>query len=145
MSFIISFKWYSGEVPDEPLLQIREDFLDEVEASFASKKKNWLCAQCKTCHGIIYCFLIQLNVNGDMNGTEVESKIIQILGLHRVRDTCVPLEERPGPLSCKSRCYCQARNIGNNPSGFSKVIRIYEGIHISLLWADNREKQIFLS
>lgn len=119
MSFIISFKWYSWEVLDEPLLQIREELLDEVEASFATKKKNWLCAQCRTCHGIICCFLIQLNVNGDMNGTEAESNTVQVLGLHRVRDTCVHLEERLGLHSCKNRCYCQAKNIGNSPSGFS--------------------------
>ncbi|POI34382.1 hypothetical protein CIB84_001866 [Bambusicola thoracicus] len=88
---------------------------------------------------------LSLNVNGDMNGTEAESNTIQVLGLHRVRDTCVHLEERLGPHSCKNRRYCQARNIGNSPSGFSKVTRIYEDTHISLLQAEDRDKQIFSS
>lgn len=108
-----------------PLLWMREELLDEIKSSFTNKKKNWLCAQYKTYYGIICYFLIKLNVNDDMHGTEVEKHAIHVLGLHLVRNTYAHQEERLSPHSCQNRCNCQARNIVNNPTGFSEAIRMY--------------------
>lgn len=129
MPFIISFKWYPAEVLDVPLLCMREELLDEIKPSFTNKKKNWLCARCRTYYGIICCFLIKLNVNDDMHATEVEKHAIHVLRLHLVRNTYAHQEERLSPHSWKNRCNCQARNIVNNPIGFSEAIRMYLKIH----------------